>query len=298
MFKYILYNLLIYIETNSKFCFFYFFFLKFITAIKILLIRAFGISKNNQSLDIIITVAKKDFNKVEKCIKSLKRHVQDNISEIFLIGPGGKSIFEIAKKNKCIFVDEKILIDKSKLGIKYKYKNVDRSNWLYQQLLNYKGVLVLGKENFKLAFNSDTQLFVNENFLRKKKILFNITNDYHKPYFDVAKILLNINRVTHFSFTAHYTVYDRTILSIMLKKIENFYKLDWHKVIIKKCNFKELSCHSEFETYGQFFHYYYRDNMILEYWFNRTNFSKNKFIQLFQNFFCKSISNHSWNSKN
>ena len=39
----------------------------------------------------------------------------------------------------------------------------------------------------------------------------------------------------------------------MLERIERENDTEWFKAIIK-CNYDELSCHSEFETYGQFYY--------------------------------------------
>ena len=54
----------------------------------------------------------------------------------------------------------------------------------------------------------------------------------------------------------------------MLKKLKKKNDKEWINAILNKCDFDELSCHSEFETYGQFYYNFYRHKMILEYWFN------------------------------
>ena len=76
----------------------------------------------SKKLDIIITVAPKDFNKVADCIHSLRNYLLDNIADIFLVGPTDEKIFNISKRNNCIFVDENNLLEKENLNIKYNYK--------------------------------------------------------------------------------------------------------------------------------------------------------------------------------
>ena len=297
MFNFIKYKILFHFETKFRFKKFNLYFLKISTGFKMLINKFLPKIKSKKKIDIIITVAPKDFNKVTDCINSLRKYLLDNIANIYLVGPIDKKIFNISKINNCIFVDENNLLEKEKLNIEYIYKKKDRSNWLYQQLLNYKAVMKLGEENYKLAFNADTIMTSYQKFLIGNKIVFNISSDYHKPYFDIAKKLLNLNSITNFSFTSHHIIYDKRILLEMLEIIERESEVEWFKAIIKKCNYDELSCHSEFETYGQFYYNYYRHNMILEYWFNLTQTKKGNINFIKKGLFCKSISNHHWSEQ-
>lgn len=297
MFNFIKYKILFHFETKFRFKNFNLYFLKISTGFKMLINKFLPKIKSKKKIDIIITVAPKDFNKVTDCINSLRKYLLDNIANIYLVGPIDKKIFNISKINNCIFVDENNLLEKEKLNIEYIYKKKDRSNWLYQQLLNYKAVMKLGEENYKLAFNADTIMTSYQKFLIGNKIVFNISSDYHKPYFDIAKKLLNLNSITNFSFTSHHIIYDKKILLEMLEIIERESGVEWFKAIIKKCNYDELSCHSEFETYGQFYYNYYRHNMILEYWFNLTQTKKGNINFIKKGLFCKSISNHHWSEQ-
>ena len=293
MFNYIKYKILFHFETKLRLKNFNLYFLKISTGLKMIINKFLPKIKSKKKLDIIITVAPKDFNKVADCIHSLRNYLLDNIADIFLVGPTDEKIFNISKRNNCIFVDENNLLEKENLNIKYNYKK-DRSNWLYQQLLNYKAVTKLGKENYKLAFNADTIMTSHQKFLIGDKVVFNISSDYHEPYFKIAKNLLNINTITNFSFTSHHIIYNKKILLEMLERIERENDTEWFKAIIKKCNYDELSCHSEFETYGQFYYNYYRHNMILEYWFNLNQTKKSNINLIKKGLFCKSISNHHW----
>lgn len=294
MFNFVKNKILIHFETKIKLRKFNLYFLKITTLFKMIVNKFLPKKKSEKKLDIIITVAPKDFNKLTDCINSLRKYLLDNISNIYLVAPIDEKIFDIAKINNCIFVDENILLDKEKLNIQYIYKKKDRSNWLYQQFLNYKAVTKLGEENYKLAFNADTIMVCYQKFLIGDKIVFNISNDYHIPYFEIAKNVLSLDTITNFSFTSHHIVYDKTILIEMLQKIERESGVEWFNAIIQKCNFEEFSCHSEFETYGQYYYNYYRHNMILEYWYNLTQNKINNINQIKKKLFCKSISNHHW----
>jgi len=289
-----IYTLLSFFETKFKFRNIYLIFLKIITGTKMMFKKFLPKIKDENSLDIIITVAPKDFNKVTECITSLKKYLLNKINNIYLISPLDNKIIDLAKKHNCIFVDENSLLNKEKLNIRYFYQKKDRSNWLYQQFLNYEAAIKLGNENYKLAFNADTVMTCYQKFLNGNKVVFNISDEYHKPYFNVARKILNLKKITNFSFTSHHMIYDKEILLEMLKKIEQENDIEWFKAIIKKCDFDELSCHSEFETYGQFYYNFYRHKMILEYWFNYTEIKKSNINQIKKGLFCKSISKHHW----
>lgn len=294
MLNFFIYKLLPYLETKFEFRNFYLIYLKIITGIKILINKSLPIKKYEKKLDIIITVAPKDFSKVTECITSLRKYLLDKIGNIYLISPLDDEIIEISKKNNCIFVDENSLLDKEKINIQYFYQKKDRSNWLYQQFLNYIAVIKLGNENYKLAFNADTVMTCYQKFLIGNKVVFNISDEYHKPYFKVAKNILNLKKITNFSFTSHHIIYDKEVLQDMLEKIEKENDLEWINAILKKCDFDELSCHSEFETYGQFYYNFHRHKMILEYWFNFSQMKESNIHQIKKGLFCKSISKHHW----
>ena len=122
MLNFFIYKLLPYLETKFEFRNFYLIYLKIITGIKILINKSLPIKKYEKKLDIIITVAPKDFSKVTECITSLRKYLLDKIGNIYLISPLDDEIIEISKKNNCIFVDENSLLDKEKINIQYFYQ--------------------------------------------------------------------------------------------------------------------------------------------------------------------------------
>jgi hypothetical protein len=256
----------------------------------------FPIKKSLLPIDIIITIAPKDVDKLKDCLIGIKKNILKPIKNIFIIGKINFKLKAIEKLFSCIHIDENVLLNRKKLKIRYKYENNDRSGWLYQQLLNYQAVILLGKERYKLAINSDTVFSKKQKFEKNKKIVFNASDSYHAPYFDAARKLLDLKNVTNISFTSHHIIYDKTILLKMLKYIERKYKDKWYHSIIKNIKYNHLSNHSEFETYAQYVMSKYKKLTKVEYWFNKTVFKKNKknFIDIFNSYFYKSLSFHSW----
>ena len=80
----------------------------------------------------------------------------------------------------------------------------------------------------------------------------------------------------------------------MLKTIEKNFNQLWYEAILNNVNKNLQSCHSDFETYAQFFYNHYKKSMKIEYWFNKSVFKDTKINNYFNHFIYKSISIHSW----
>ena len=80
----------------------------------------------------------------------------------------------------------------------------------------------------------------------------------------------------------------------MLKTIEKKFKEPWYLTILNNINKNFHSCHSDFDTYAQFFYNNYKKSMKIEYWFNKTVFKNTKINNFFNHLIYKSISIHSW----
>ena len=259
----------------------------------------FPLKKSSLDIDVIITVHPKDSDMIKNCIIGVRKNVLHNIKKIFLIGPKDKTIIEIAKKYSCNFIIEDDLLIKKDLKINYFYKGLDRSGWLYQQLLNYQAVIMLGEEKFKLAVNADTVFCKKQCFEKKNKIIFNVCDSYYLPHLLVAKKIIGLKNFSPVSFTSHHIIYNRLFLKEMLDFLENRFNKKWHKAILANLDYLEHSNHSEFETYAQYVLSKYRNQIKIEYWFNKTVFSKDKkkIFNIFNCFFLKSLSFHSWIKK-
>lgn len=247
-------------------------------------------------IDIVITVAPKDLDKLENCLIGIRNNILHPISKIFIIGSRSNELDVIIKKFKCEHVNEQELLNKNELNIKYIYSNIDRSGWLYQQFLNYQAICTLGNENFKLAINSDTVFSKKQKFIKNNKMVFNASNTYHYPYFLIASKLLDLNKTTTVSFTSHHILYNKKIFMEMINYIEKKYNKKWYKAILDNLNFSILSNHSDFETYAQFAIKNYNELITIEYYFNKDIYEKDlkNFPKYFDTFFYKSLSFHDY----
>tara|TARA_B100000029_G_scaffold495792_1_gene561214 strand:- start:881 stop:1732 length:852 start_codon:yes stop_codon:yes gene_type:complete len=250
--------------------------------------------KSNTEVDVIITLHHKDKEKLANCIWGIKINLLHKINSIFIITDKFEEKINYVHNLKCEYINEKELLKISKKDINYKSHNIDRSGWLLQQLLNYQAVISLGDSEHKFAINADTILSRKQIFVKKNKIVFNACDDYQIDYFDIAKKLLDLPKLSFLSFTSHHMLYRRSIMKEMLTKIEEKFKTTWPEAILNNVNKKLHSCHSDFETYAQYHYNYYKNDMKVEYWFNKSIFKKDKIKNYFNHFYYKSLSFHSW----
>jgi hypothetical protein len=284
------------IKIYPNYGYFYILYIKLLGYIKFFIEIVFPLKKSLLPLDVIITVAPKDINKLENCLIGVKKNILHTISNIFIIGKKDPKLEQIEKNFSCVHVEEDYLINKNSLGIKYILKGIDRSGWLFQQLLKYKAVIILGNEKFKLIIDADTVFCRKQKFEKNNKIIFNASNSYHLTYFDAAKNLLDLKKVTNVSFVSHHIIYNKEYLSEMLNYLEKKYDKVWYRAIIENIDYDCMSNFSEFESYAQFVMSKYKHTTKVEYWFNKTIFRENKkyIPNIFDCFFYKSLSFHSW----
>jgi hypothetical protein len=260
----------------------------------------FPLKMSPTNVDVIITVHPKDIQNLEKCIYAVKINLLHKVKNFFIISQYHPELKKIITKNSCTFIEENKVLNKDILKINYKYKNLDRSNWLYQQLLNYQAVISLGDSDLKFAINSDTILSKKQKFKKGNKLVLNVCDSYYLDHLFISKKLLNINNFSNYSFTSHHIMYSKKYLMEMLNLLETKFKKRWYNAILDNLDYSIHSNHSEFETYGQYVMNRYKSNIKLEYWFNKTMFANNrkKIKNIFNCFFYKSLSFHSWIDKN
>jgi len=270
------------------------FFLKLKGLYEIVSSKIFKIKTSTMNVDVIITMHLKDLKKIKKCIHGLKKNLMHPIDKIYIISSSSLKAIKMIKELDCIFIDENTLIKLTKDKIQYKPGGIDRAGWLFQQFLNYAGIIALGRCEYKFCINADTILSRKQIFYKNNKIVFNATNDYQNDYFEIAEKLLGLKTFSKFSFTSHHMLYKRKIMKQMLNTIEKKFKEPWYLAILNNINKNLHSSHSDFDTYAQFFYNNYKKSMKIEYWFNKTVFKNTKINNFFNHFIYKSISIHSW----
>lgn len=220
--------------------------------------------------DIIIPTAKKDIQFIPTVICYLKKYL--TMDYIYII-TNKKYINSLEKKivlkQKVIIIDENNLIE----GLSFQavsdylasYNIHQGAGWYFQQFLKLGFALSKYCHGYYLSWDADTlPLSPIQFFTASGKPIFTIKKEYHPPYFETLKHLLNLKKEVPYSFIAEHMVFKDDIVKLMLKKIKenNLKGKDWIENIIISCGFKTWNkgynnLFSEFETYGTFCSTYY-----------------------------------------
>jgi hypothetical protein len=218
-------------------------------------------------LDILIPSVDKDLDILPYVIDSAKKNILHPIKNIYIVSPDSEKIKDLCTQKGCIFIDERSILPITKKDIKYNANGLDRSGWLYQQLLKWAGDVFCTAEYF-LVLDSDTVLIRPQVFEVNGKIIFDFADEYHKPYFDAAGRLLNKTVICPVSFTSHHILIQVSKMRELKDLLEKQFHTSWYEAIMNTIDKSQMSGHSDYETYGQFMYFNYKDEMLVEYWSN------------------------------
>src|SRR5262249_43054683 len=140
-------------------------------------------------LEVLIPAIPKDYSMLPAVIKSVREQVRHPIGDIFLVAPDSPEIRLIAETHACLFCDESRQLPIEKSDSDYTWREIDRSGWLFQQLLKLSGDQLGSHEHF-LVVDADTCFLRPHVFIKGKKTLFLFSDPYRTPYYVVfAKLL-------------------------------------------------------------------------------------------------------------
>lgn len=192
--------------------------------------------------DIIIPIARKDFNKLRFVTDSILKNVTGFhniycISDVFI-----PKMYRTGDVQ--YFLDEDVLdFDISEI-----YR-ADRRGWYKQQFIKlFQGITL---DNYLVV---DGDVYIN------KPMEINITHPYfllgkdqhHLPYFRFMKDVFGLERCYPHSFISETMFFKRGIIHQMLEQL-NVNKYGFYKVCVKEINkINDASGFSEYELYGNF----------------------------------------------
>jgi len=205
-------------------------------------------------IDIVIPVARKDLDVLNVMLESL-RFIKNNIGQIFIISDKNNyDLISSCKIRNVKFIDEIELLGFSKEIINYKVNGIDRSGWLFQQLLKLSSDKVVSTEYF-LVLDSDTVFIKPIVFLDiYGNTLFFQSDEYHLPYFEAIKKLIPRLEPYGVSFVSHGMLFKKEILQKMKEEIGINSGKKWYEAIIELTNNNNNpSCFSEYELYANYY---------------------------------------------
>ena len=248
------------------------------------------------SIDVVITCLEKDAQTLPYCLKTVKKYINHTINTIYIVSPPSAIIEDITQKYKCKFINESTVLNINKRDIKYHVKGKNRSGWLFQQLIKLH-VDQISSSRYFFIIDSDTILTKPKTLVSNKKVVLDISDEYHTPYFKAIEMLTGINRAFPVSFVTHMMLFESKKLKTLRLEVENHTQKPFIESILEIIDNNEMSCFSEFELYGSLITHYYPDHYYLKYWLNNTqNLTKTLKTEIESiNSEYNSISFHSYN---
>ena len=225
---------------------------------------------SDDSIDVCIPALEKDSQMLKDVISSIRENIKHPVRNIYIVAPkDSKLLQEIATSFHCIFVDEQSIAPLPKADIHYIVNDMDRSGWLYQQLLKLS-IDKISDSELVLICDADTMFIRDLVFTNRNKCIFNHSIERHHPYYETYYRIFNEDISSELSFVCHNMLFKQSWLKEMKKKIESIHNEPWWKVIINKTDYHNISGFSEYETYGNYCLKIHSSEIIREYWWNTT----------------------------
>jgi hypothetical protein len=253
---------------------------------------------SENDIDVLIPVIEKDLQTLPLVVQSIRKNLCHPIIKFVIVAPESQKIISFCKENECSFVSENSVLPFQKKDINYKYGELDRSGWLFQQFIKLYSDQICSSSKV-LVMDADTILVSPQVFIVEGKTVLLHSDEHHQPYFDSYQNLFGKYTSTDLSFVAHQMLFNSSHLEEMRNTIQHRKSCKWYEAIISLIDTNELSIFADYETYGQWMLQNYPNEIIREYWFNLPLYRKHLHdLNQLENLFgkkCRSISFHSWN---
>lgn len=221
-------------------------------------------------IDVLIPTTLKDLDILGSSINAVQKNIKHPIKQIFIVAPDEKNIRETALKLGCVFVDEaKAVNGLSKKDIHYIVNGVDRSGWLFQQLIKLSAD-VIAHEEYILVMDSDTIVNRPLQYMFENRTILNVSDEHYQTYKDVYRKLMGEDVISNKSFVAHNMLFSKGMLKEMKEQIEHLHRTNWIDAILRNVDYTDNSGFSEYETYGNYLLRHHPDTVKIEYWFNKS----------------------------
>lgn len=209
----------------------------------------FHYEASSDPIDVIIPIIKKDLKILPYCLEGINKCVTNKIEDIIIVSPQDEDILKFCHAHHLTHKDEASILGFSPKDINYQANGVDRSGWIFQQLLKLSGNI--GHTNHYLVIDADHVLLSPHTFLTSnQKVIFYQSKEYHQPYYKMMDKLLGQVNLTSLSFVDHKMLFSTHELKVLKDRIQAYTGKNWIESILSNLDHHEMSCFSEYETYG------------------------------------------------
>lgn len=217
--------------------------------------------------DIVILVGPNDAAKIHTQLQYTRKHVI-GFRNIYIV-----SYDPLLKIEDCIMIYENIFPFTKQFVVDY-FANYhgkhNRNSWYYQQLLKlYVGSLVPDMLDRYLVIDADVYFYKPLEFEIGGKMVFNLTDTYHRPYFThMQNLHPSFQKHIKQSAISHHMMFCKPFIRELFEMVENHHKKPFWKAFIE-CVTEHMhyppeaieSGASEYEIYMNFMAYYHADKI-------------------------------------
>jgi len=203
-------------------------------------------------IDLVILSSPKDLEMLPDVIEACRMYSLNPIREIFVIATPSLLAQTICRKLNVLLVDEDSVLPIQKRDISFISCGVDRSGWIWQQLLKLQASSVASLRDYAVI-DADTILLQKHVFsLGRTAALFYLSDELHAPYRQTYLNLTGTPCSLPVSCVSHGMAFDRDMAMSLKKAIEAHTGLRWYEAIINLTDKTNPSAFSEYESYANY----------------------------------------------
>lgn len=225
---------------------------KFYYFLSSLFTRNYNLTPASEPIDIVIPVIEKDLKILPYCLEGIRRCVTNPIQAYYIVAPVTPAISGFCTRHSLTLIPEESVLGFGPADIRYQPNGINRSGWIFQQLLKLVGTI--GTCEHFLVVDADHILLRPHTFLTAdSKTVFYQSRECHLPYYRTLFRMTGQIFTDRLSYVDHKMLFSKTQLQILKTDIENHCGTTWIQAILNHLDNKEVSCFSEYETYGFLF---------------------------------------------
>jgi len=228
-----------------------------------------GVNGSAVPLDVVYLALEIDLPILSYSVASVRKYLKHPLGTIYVVSPESDTMRAFCRQHRCHWIDETAVLGIGKASIPITIGDLDRSGWMLQQFIKLS-VDKFTSNRFVYVLDADTLLVSPQVFEMGGKIIFLVSEEYHRPYYEAYRRLLGYSTTKPFSFIAHQMVFDTEKLAELRAEIQNIHPgKTWYRTILDICDRRKRSPFSEYETYANWMSRCHADEISFEYCYNR-----------------------------
>lgn len=202
-------------------------------------------------IDVLIPVAGVDWDVLRVTIDGVRRNLAHPVGTIWIVTSLGSKAAAVADELGCEVVDEQAVLPIRREDIDYRAGAVDRSGWLFQQLLKLSADTISSADHV-LVIDADTVMIRPQSFTSGDKVVLFHSGEYHPPYFEAYRAVTGLAPATRLSCTTHHMVLRRESLQGLKSLMALHRSVPWWQAVLDTCIYDSASGFAEYEVYGNY----------------------------------------------